>query len=150
MIYIRKIEALFSQDPEVRIDYDLDDMEITLWVDNPTKAVALEEILPDHVEFGNVELYITVVPANNVKYSIADMYRMAFSGNPVFVKLESVDDPMAFSANYCIFKNEVVQYPADDLGSYYGIESTLYEDIADEVFEGNHDGVFFCTDVAKA
>lgn len=53
-----------------------------------------------------------------------------------------ISNPIA----YCSFKKEVVQYPADDLSSETGLKSTLYEDLAREIFE-NTDGVYFCTDV---
>lgn len=115
-------------------------------VDNPTKAAALEELLPNTVEFGNVVLSIVVVPANP-DYTKVDLFRMAFSGNPAFCFLETIDDPRALPVSYCVFENEVVQYPADDISSYWGIQSTLYEDIAREIFEGRHDGIFFCTDL---
>lgn len=147
-IFVRKLEAMFGQDSEIHIDYDEDEIEVNVRVDNPTKASALEEILPDAVDFGNVTLYINVIPAN-ISYTKADLFRMAFAGNPVFSSLEGVDDPTAFNANYCIFKNEVVQIPADNLSSYYGVESTLYEDIAEEIFEGEHDGIYFCTDLPR-
>lgn len=146
-IFVRKFEALFGQDPEIHIDFDSAELEINMQVDNPTKAAALDEILPDAIEFGNVVLYINVIPAN-VSYTKADLFRIAFTGNPVFCSVEGTDDSAFFGANYCIFKNEVVQYPADDLSSYYGVQSTLYEDIADEVFDDMHDGIYFCTELA--
>ena len=147
-IFVRKLEAMFGQDPEVHVDYNENEVEVNIRVDNPTKAAALEEILPDAVDFGNVTLYITVIPAN-ISYTKADLFRIAFAGNPVFSSLESVNDSTAFNASYCIFKNEVVQIPADNLGSYYGVESTLYEDIAEEIFEGEHDGIYFCTELSR-
>ena len=119
-------------------------------VDNPTKAAALQELLPEAVEFGNVTLYITVV-SGNATYTKADLFRIAFTGNPAFSFVETIDsDTLSFPASYCVFKNEVVQFPADDLSSYYGVKSTLYEDIAEEVFDDMHDGVYFCTDLPES
>lgn len=146
VLYKNRFEALFGRDPDIHIDFDEDENEIFVRVDNPTKAAALDELLPSIVNFGTVDLYITVVPGN-ANYTIADLYRIAFTGNPAFSSMETTEGEGIFSANYCIFNNEVVQYPADDLSSYYGVQSTLYEEIADEVFENNHDGVYFCTEL---
>lgn len=148
VLYERKLEALLGEDPDIHIDFDEDENEIFVKVDNPTKAAALDELLPAVVDFGNVELFITVVPANP-SYTVADLYRIAFTGNPAFDFVETAEGDNVFSANYCVFKNKVVQYRADDLSSYYGVQSTLYEDIADEIFEGNHDGVYFCTGLSE-
>lgn len=143
------MNALFGKDPEIHFDFDEDENEVTLRVDNPTKAAALQELLPEAVDFGNVTLYITVVPGN-ATYTKADLFRIAFTGNPVFSFVKTVnDDTFSFPTSYCIFKNEVVQYPADDLSSYYGLQSTLYENIAEEVFDDMHDGIYFCTDLPE-
>ena len=145
------MKALFEQDPEIHFDFNDEDDELIMRVDNPTKAAALDELLPGSVKFGDVTLYITVVPGN-VTYTKADLFRIAFTGNPAFSFVESIndDETISFPANYCVFKNEVVQFPADDLSSYYGVKSTLYEDIAKEVFDGRHDGVYFCTDLPES
>ena len=46
---------------------------------------------------------------------------------------------------YIIFEKEVVQYFADDLGDLHGINSTLYQDLAKEIF-GESSNIHFCTD----
>ena len=147
-VYVNKLVSLFGQDPEIHIDFESDNCEVILRVDNPTKAAALEQLLPDSVEFGNVELFITVVPANS-SYSLADLYEVAFKDNPVFYSMRSIENETGFLANYCIFKKEVAQYKADDLSSYYGVQSTLYEEIAREVFKDNHEGIYFCTSLVE-
>ena len=147
-IYANRLASLFGQDPEIHIDFEPEDCEVILQVDNPTKAAALEQLLPDSVEFGNVELFITVVPANS-SYSLADLYKIAFKDNPVFYSMRSIENETGFLANYCIFKKEVAQYKADDLSSYYGVQSTLYEEIAREVFKDNHEGIYFCTSLVE-
>lgn len=145
--YVEKLKALFDKDPDIKIDFDEDELEVLFFVDNPLKAAALEELLPEIKNFGSIELYITIKPSNKT-YSKADLFRILFTNNPVFSFFEKADDDAAMlPMNYCVFKNEVVQYPADNLGSYYGIESTLYETLAEEIFEGEHDGIYFCTDL---
>ena len=44
----------------------------------------------------------------------------------------------------CVFAKEVVQYWNDSLSDPYGKVSTLYQDIAKDIFEDT-DGVMFCT-----
>ena len=62
------------------------------------------------------------------------------SANPLFV-----DDD---AAKYVIFANKVVQYFNDSLSDAHGVCSTLYQDIARDVF-GDDCGVYFCTDLEE-
>lgn len=49
---------------------------------------------------------------------------------------------------YVVFKNCVVQFFNDNLNDIYGNISTLYQDIAREIFaDAEWEGVFYCTDV---
>ncbi len=151
VIYYRQIEAMFKKDPEVKVEYDDDDdsnYTIKLRVNNNVKAEALRKILPAKKVFGNVEVSVIVIPANGVD-SRVKYIEDAFKGNEAFSHMTTVSYvPGMYISNpitYCSFKKEVVQYAADDLGSETGLTSTLYQDIAKEIFD-NMDGVFFCTD----
>ena len=46
---------------------------------------------------------------------------------------------------YVVLKKEVVQFFNDNLNDIHGLETTLYQTIAKDVFDGT--GVFFCTDI---
>lgn len=142
-LYYREIEALFKDDPQVKVVYDEEAKEVKLYVENAIKADALTQLLPAERNFGGVELKITVIPAN-VEASKVSLFRSAFDGNPALEDIISTDGP--FATNYVIFKNKVVQYYSDNLGSYYGMTSTLYEDIAKDVFD-HAEGIFFCTEL---
>lgn len=153
VVYYRKLSAFFKEDPEVRITYDEIEQEIKLYVDNAEKAVALEKLLPHEQNFGNVTLYITVVPANKTTFdsvkvaystSSSDIIQICFN-NKAVVGVKVVDGIMTNRITFVIFKKEVVQWFSDDIGDWHGICSTLYQDLAKEIF-GNIDGVFFCTD----
>jgi hypothetical protein len=52
---------------------------------------------------------------------------------------------------YVVFKNRVVQFFNDNLNDPHGVISTLYQDIADEIFADMpyqaHGGIAYCTDV---
>lgn len=140
-----EIEALFKNDPDVIVELDEEDLAIKLYVDGVEKAEALAKLLPDSRNFGNITVPIAVIPANKEQTKL-DLFVKAFEGNPAlsYVVKGSPDKP--FSFDYVVFRNEVVQFFNDDLSDVNGNESTLFEDIARDVFEDAE--VYFCTDIA--
>lgn len=143
--FYREIEALFKDDPEIHIVYDEQNYEIKLYVDNPSKADALEKLLPSVKNFGNVNLYIEVIPADTETNDGLSLFEAAFAGNPAF---KYVAQSPKIAAKYVIFANKVVQYFNDSLSDAHGVRSTLYQDIARDVF-GDDCGVYFCTDLEE-
>ncbi len=143
--FYKMMLAMFGDDPEIELAFNESDPSIKLFVNNPTKAEALGKILPEKKEFGNVSLDIAVVPANSDDKPI-DVFRKALAGNPVLSDIVTITDIFSNNIDFVGFANEVVQYKDDRLDDPYGLQSTLYEDIAREMFV-NHDGVFFYTDV---
>lgn len=144
--YYREIEALFKEDPEVHVEFDEDNLNVKLFVDNPVKAEALIQLLPSELQFGNVTLKITIIPANEHETSISSLYQRAFENNPIFHGIFSVGDLFSNPLHYVIFKNQVVQYYNDNLNDPHGNTSTLFQDIAKHVFN-EEPNVFFCTDL---
>lgn len=145
-IFYSEVNELFKDDPEVKVVYNEEANEIKLYVDNEEKAEALTELLPTEKIFGKVVVRLTVVPANmeENKVSMADLFNKAFKGNPAFVNVVSTEGvPGAFQATYVVFAKKVVQYYADNLADPNGLTSTLYQEIARNVF-GDID-VNFCT-----
>lgn len=147
VIYYHEIKALFEQDPDINIFYDEDANEIKLFVKKASKAEALMQLLPAEKTFGNVTLKVTVVPANDGETSNVDLIAAAFDGNPILSYIHSVHT--LFDINYVVFRNEVVQYFSDNIGDVNGMCSTLYQDIAKDVFD-ECEGVYFCTDTKKS
>ena len=145
-IFYREIEALFKADPEVHISYDEVEHIIDLRVDNVEKAEALSKLLPIEKTFGNVIVKIRVIPPNGLTMTKSMLFERAFAGNPIFSYSESVEGIFANPLSYVVFKKEVVQFYTDDLGDAHGVRSTLYQDIARDIF-GSTDNIFFCTDV---
>lgn len=141
--YVNKLVALFGKDPEIHLDYKNDEHTVTMRVDNHEKAEALIKLLPAAKEFGNVTLNINIVPCNNLD-SKEDLYLAAFNGNPAFAFTRSVEGVFTNPITYVVFSREVVQYYNDDLGDLFGNCTTLYQDIAKDLF-GGEEGVFFCT-----
>lgn len=144
--FYQEINALFGDDPAINVSYDEEQYVVTLRVEDQNKADALEALLPKERTFGNVTVKVQVIPANRTQSSRLSLYQRAFEGNPVFSNAVSVPSSMAaFGAEYLVFKKKVVQYFVDDLGDVNGLRSTLYQEIAKDVF-GEDAGVFFSTD----
>lgn len=147
-IYYREVEELFKEDPEVRVIYDEEENVISLYVDNQVKADALSALMPEVKEFGNVKLYIKVIPSNVATLCATSLSHIsdALEGNGALSYIKTVRGLFNNDVTYVVFKNKVVQYFNDSLFDVNGLCSTLYQNIAEDVF--NHvDGVFYCTDV---
>lgn len=148
--YYYELNAMFGEDDDIKIVYDEDENIINLYVNRDTKAEALAELLPDEKEFGNVTLKINIIPANspsNYRFcSCKGLFEKAFIGNPAFVYTKTIEGIFTNPITYVVFANEVVQYYNDNLSDINGMRSTLYQEIAKDLF-GERDGVFYCTDL---
>lgn len=152
--YANEMAQLFKYDKEVHVVYDNDQLILSLYVDSQRKADALAELLPETVTFGNMELHINVVPANGALSSVAGLnkavlFANAFENNGAFAFIKTVTGIFSNNLTYVVFKNRVVQYYNDDLGDIYGQCSTLYQEIAKNIF-GNQEGIYFCTDIEES
>ena len=145
--FYKEMDALFGEDPEIEVKYDAASYTVALYVDNPEKADALTVLLPEEKVFGNVTVKIKVLPANKLTVNVT-LFQKAFEGNPAFAFVKTAGTPFFDSFRYVVFKNRVVQFFNDDIRSVYGVKSTLYEDIARDVF-ADFDGIFFCTDTEE-
>lgn len=140
--YVSQLEILFEKDNHVSITYDDENKKVTVYVDDdPMKAEALDKLLSGEVKFGNVAITVTVVP-NNEPESVESLFRKAFYNNPIVDKFVKTDPPFEF--NYMLFKKEVVQYYNDAMNHPEGLTSTLYQNLAKEVFS-KPVGMFFGT-----
>lgn len=149
--YYREVEALFKKDEEVLVVLDEENVELKIYVNNQSKASAIQYLMPTEEEFGNVILKIEVIPANGMKIrnvdetNILDIVCDAFRENDAVYTVTGVRS--MFDLIYVIFRKEVVQYFDDNLGDINGNCSTLYEVIARNVFRDV--GVKYCTDCGK-
>lgn len=142
--FYREIEALFMQDPEVNVVYDEAANHLKLFVDDARKADAIRQLLPTEKTFGNVKMTIEVVPANDGAKATVDVIQEAFRDNPVLSYIYKAQTPLG-EFDYAVFRKEVVQYYNDDMGDLNGNRSTLYQELAKDVF-GTDKGVYFCTE----
>ena len=146
---IKKVEALFGQDPDIRIEADAaaTTPKIKLYVANPCKAAALAALLPESWKFGSVECLVVVISDNGDAgefANAAETVSAAFDGNPAVAVIRPVSKGLFKNLVYVAFKREVVQFFNDDLADINGNWNGLYASIAKELFT-NADGVFFCT-----
>lgn len=151
MILYRELTAMFQNDPEIKVILNEEKYKIFLYVDNSEKAEALELIIERRKIFGNINVDIIVVPANDVSESksmtIPEAFEIAFKNNPAlsYVKIPTRIFEVSY---YVVFKNEVVQYFNDDISDVNGYCSTLYQEIAKDIFKKEL-CANYCTDLPE-
>ena len=144
--YVQAAKALFADDPDVVVDDAVEtesgDYRVIVRVHGDDKAESISELMPTELTYGNVTLYVDVVPDNARELSIADHIRRAFAGNPLFVDvMELATSLTTFGATYALFMPECMQYYSDNLGSPYGATTMAVEEVARKVLS-LPDGVF--------
>lgn len=144
IIYFNQIKTMFSEDPSVKVLWDGGNYSIELYVDGEEKAEAISQLLPQTKQFGNIEVTITVVPANKLKDSKISLFQKAFEGNKAVVDITTFDTPFGTNS-FVVFTPKVVQYYNDDMYDLNGICSTLYQDLAKSLF-GEFADIHFCTE----
>ena len=151
--YMNKLQALFDGDPQIAFNIDYENMTVALAGNNGDKNAALQRLLPSEKSFGNITLKIIVDgPISNIAFPTQkDLFDTAFTGNPAYAySVSPSTDTWFFNMTYVVFKNCVVQFFNDNLNDCHGLISTLYQDIAAEIFEdANLNGVYYNTDVER-
>lgn len=158
--YVNKLQALFDGDPLIAFNRDFGNEDgplVVISCGNGDKTAALMKLLPTEKKFGNITLHIIVdgIPTNRAFTSVKELFEVAFSGNPAFAYAvtPAADGYNWIPMTYIVFKNCVVQFFNDNLNDCHGIISTLYETLADEIFEefrdSNGAAVYFNTDVER-
>lgn len=149
----RQFKAFFQKDNGIRVIFDEDVPSIKLYVDDAKKADALAYLIPSRRQFGNIEMRITIIPPNGGGLNAEEYDNpgaailSALKGNKAIVGFQPVESA-GFSALFIVFAKEVVQYYNDNLADLNGLTSTLYQDLAEEIFT-NHRGIFFCTSTGE-
>lgn len=149
--YYHEINAMFEADDEVRVVLDEDEHRVLVYVENAEKASALSELLNPRKQFGDITVKVDVIPANTQRTgeAIVDILDKAFDDNPVVDSITTVSDPQYPVRAYVLFKKKVVQFFNDDLGDANGLCSTLYQEIAKDIFTP-YRGVFYCTSPSES
>lgn len=153
--HYHELLAFFRHDNEVSVVFDADKMIVKLYVDDVRKAEALEHVIAHELEFGNVTLNVEVVPVNDAKeFSkgstqrdiIDDMeiWQIIARNNPAIDRIIKQIGIGGMKYTFVMCDPVVVQYFNDNTSDINGLTSTLYENIARDIFTGKA-GVFFCT-----
>jgi len=151
--YQKKVKALFEQDPDIIVGEvnELSDGKTNYAFDievlNHEKFVALDRVMPEVVEFGNVTLGITLYDEEN-SVSTEDgieIFATIFKDNPLVEDVKDVVDFTGTRHGFVRFKPRVVQFFDDDISDFNGNWSGLAQDIAREVFGDGLRSVHFCT-----
>lgn len=144
VVFYREIEKMFEKDNAIKIILDEDNHIIKLYVEGTDKAMALSRLLPTEKTFGNITVKVQVIPANNEDPTDEELFKMAFEGNNALAFVANGNNEITRGDTYVVFSKEVVQYYNDSLSDLNGICSTLYQDIAKDIF-GTKTGLHFCT-----
>lgn len=146
--YVSELVVMFGGDPEIRIVYDDPGKEVKLYVSDTSKAEALSKILPIKKRFGNMVLKVTVVFPNldGKEESVLSLFKKAFRDNPVLEYTYGADSPFG-AFNYVVFRNQVVQFYNDQIDDINGNKTTLFQEIAKDLFNENL-AVNYCTEAA--
>lgn len=150
-----KVNALFEQDPDVKVGELIEDAPqlqyiLPIEVRGHEKYAALSRLIPAYVIFGNIKVCIQLYDTENGSNSteeIAELFRKAFEGNPVFRDVKVAKDQAETTHNFVRFEPVVLQFFDDNLGDFDGNWSGLASDLArDELFfDLAATGVHFCT-----
>lgn len=150
--YIHELVALFDGDPQIAFNVAPDEQSVTIACNNGDKCAALAQLLPATVEFGNIIFTITIdgPMSNRAFVSKKELFETAFKKNPAFAYAVAPADEGYWypTMTYVVFKKCVVQFFNDNLNDCHGIVSTLYQDIALDVFADEAcEGVCFNTEI---
>ena len=149
--YANEVNAMFRDDFDVDVRTSDDNCTIKLYVKKADKAAALTKLLKSVATFGNIIVGIVVIPANNDttidvdNMKTVDLYKVAFKDNPALEEIVEKSEGLPFAMNYVVFRNQVVQFYNEDLSDPLGMCSTLYQTIADHIFNRDLYPIFFST-----
>lgn len=138
--YYNKVNALFGKDPDIKVelkdDHDSSIKEIILYVNDEVKANAINLLLKNDINMGNLTLKVYAVCPNtdNDAKSALNTIETAFKNNPIFKNTINVDTVIG-NVSYAVFAKEVVQFFNDDLTDAWGNYNGLPEDIAREILD---------------
>lgn len=144
--YYHKVQALFEKDDSVIVDFDKDKCYLNIVVkEDVEKGEAIRTLLPFEKNFGNNIMKINVMTTKDEKsIPTTALFANAFKGNPIVEDIIYASDIFRDNQTYIMFQNKVVQFFNDNINDYNGMCSTLYQDIAKDVFKDFVDA-HYCT-----
>ncbi len=154
VIFYKEVSAFFQEDPEVTVLFNNEEPELKIQVKgNDEKAACIARFFPKERAFGNVILKCSVVgddgqPVPDINCDDKTAIDLMFKGNGAVSFIKKVDTIFGYTIVYVVFAREVVSYYSDNMYDIYGATSTLYQDLAAEIFGQLLHGDYcsFCTD----
>ena len=149
-IYCRKLQALFSKDPEIVVS-DIAQRGgarvMIIQTCNVDKYNALKQVFPSVKYFGDAALQIDIRMPNEDEFKLDPQNLMEdlFDGNEAVDKVCVSLDPFGNEQTYVMFRPEVMQFFNDNIRDYNGICTTVAENLARDVLEKDAEQVNFCT-----
>ena len=130
-----RIVALFGKDPELNIsELDNENRTVTISSKNYHKLSALGKVLRSPMEQLNIKLVNEDFESEYVR-TLEDV----FAGNPHFDNIRVAIDAMTLDEVPIVtFKDETIQYPADNRFVPHGYETTLAETLVKQLFKGEY------------
>lgn len=149
-IYCRKVQALFSKDPEIAVSGITQrggTSVMTIQTCNMDKYNALMQVFPTVKCFGYTALQIDIRVPNEDEFKpdLQNLMEDLFDGNEAVDKICVSLDPFGNEQTYVMFKPEVMQFFNDNIRDYNGICTTVAENLARDVLEKDAEKVNFCT-----
>lgn len=127
--YVKKIELFFKKDPDIYIEFNCASYVLDIYTNNQFKAAALQYFLPTCVDFETVEIDININSLINEK-----TYNPEYITPYGHLSLLAQDNPIFVSVNLNDFTNIVEVIFSATIIHYGENKSTLYENIAREIF----------------
>ena len=151
--YKHIIFEFFSKDPDINVqdgDMSHEGSVYTFWIEsqNSERLAALESIMKNDIEMGNITLHIDFKYANGPVDTYFDpnngeTWKTAFLGNYNFEKLITQQFSPASVASYAIFGRDIISYYNDNLQDYCGNSHIIPADAVKQFTVET--GVIVCT-----
>lgn len=145
-VFHTQVFKLFEQDAEVIVDEELEETEtgfiFGIYSKNIKKIQAIKKLIGSKVVFGDVAVDIDY--GENENEDVAEVWKDAFSGNPLFCGIVSADIPFDGSCDYAIFKRDIIDFYDDNISDVNGNSHYIVADLVKEVVS-NKD-IFICTE----
>ena len=154
MTYCRELQILFNADPDIKVSDITKYIEesknydycITIHVKDHDKARALQQVLPEVRDFGNVSLRIYILENERKMEKWSEVMHTLFDGNDHVRRVIDGVDPTGCEEIFVMFEPEVIQFFNDNMRDFNGCWTGVAEDIARNVCEKCADEVNFCTE----
>lgn len=141
-LYRKELAALFASDKDIVVEEIMEDesgvgvYDLGIKAYKHKKFVALSQLLPENIAFGNVVLRIYTYDMENTDPKAIDygtLIEDLFEGNDIFDTVLRDVDHVGMVHQFAVFKAKAVQFYADDLQDPYGNRTMLAQDLAKDI-----------------